>query len=300
MDADFISHDAGAPAAGRRAAGGLLGVLALAVAVALMILGVPTRDDSLQRLRDGQPLRIGYAAEAPYAFVDEGGHVTGEGPILARRVAEALGVQRVEWVQTSFASLVPDLLDARFDVVAAGLFITPERQAVVAFSLPTFRVGAGILHRGEGARLRADCKGLAAVSELRLAVLEGAVEGPRLAACGVPPARLLLVPDAATGQAAVRSGLVDGLVLSEPTVRWMARYDPSGALRTRPVSLDPANPHGRSEGAFAFRPADRALREAWDRVLLAFLGGPEHLAELERFGFQAADLARPPTAAEGR
>lgn len=280
-----------APRLGLALIAGAVGLLALAMS------GPWARDTSLRRHQDGQPLRVGYAVEAPYAFVDGQGKVTGEGPTLARHVADALRIERIVWVQTDFASLVPDLLEGRFDVVAAGLFITAERKARVAFSTPTFLVGEGILHRVGAPIPVADCRHLAADPALRLAVLEGSVEGPRLRVCGVPSERIVPVPDPAAGRAAVQTGIVDGLVLSEPTVRWMALRDPAGELQTTPASLDPADPWARSPGGFAFRHHDRALAEAWDAVLRAHIGSGEHLAQVQPFGFQVTDL--PPPALPG-
>ena len=43
-------------------------------------------------------------------------------------------------------------------------------------------------------------------------------------------------------------------------------------------------------GAFAFRPGDMSLRRAWNQAQANFIGSPEHLALIERFGFSAAEL----------
>src|SRR5690606_16634992 len=68
------------------------------------------------------PLRVGYAIEAPYAFLDEDGRVTGEAPETARWVARRLGRGEPEWVLTEFGSLIGQLQEGRFDVIACGLF----------------------------------------------------------------------------------------------------------------------------------------------------------------------------------
>jgi polar amino acid transport system substrate-binding protein len=223
------------------------------------------RDRSLERVR-ARGLRVGYAVEAPYAFVDARGEVSGESATIARTVAERLSASRVQWVQTGFVRLVPELETGRFDVIASGLFITPERAAHVAFSRPTCRVGAGVLFRADQEAPPASCQALG--PELRVAVVAGAVEAEALAACG--HAQLVVVPDASAWRAAVLNGVVDALALSLPALRWMATEE--GDLRAAPFDLDRAPGYP----AFAFRRDDVALRVAWDEALAGYLGTPEH------------------------
>lgn len=231
-------------------------------------------------------LRVGYAVEAPYAFVDARGEVSGESATIARTVAERLSASRVQWVQTGFVRLVPELETGRFDVIASGLFITPERAAHVAFSRPTCRVGAGVLFRADQEAPPASCQALG--PELRVAVVAGAVEAEALAACG--HAQLVVVPDASAGRAAVLNGVVDALALSLPALRWMATEE--GDLRAAPFDLDRAPGYP----AFAFRRDDVALRVAWDEALAGYLGTPEHARAVEVFGFgleERTDVASP-------
>jgi polar amino acid transport system substrate-binding protein len=51
-------------------------------------------------------------------------------------------------------------------------------------------------------------------------------------------------------------------------------------------------------GAFGFHQEDVALREAFNEVLAEFIGSPEHLKLVERFGFDETTLPGEVTAAE--
>ncbi len=236
-------------------------------------------------------LRIGYAVEAPYAFVVNG-TVTGEAPEVARHVATRLGLADIEWRVMDFDALIRELEEGRIDVIAAGMFITPERARRVAFSEPTFQVGPGLLvARGNPLDLHSYAD-LAAKGDIKAAVLSGSVEEALLWRKGLPEERMVRVPDAQTGRAAVNSGLVQALALSMPTVRWLARNDPSGRTEpAEPFSIAPAMA-AVSHGGFAFRPGDDALRAAWDEELRRFIGSPEHQALVAAFGFSADDLPR--------
>jgi polar amino acid transport system substrate-binding protein len=261
------------------------GLGAAALVLVWVLVGTRERDRSLERVREGA-LRVGYAVEAPYAFVDADGEVTGESAQTARHVAQVLSVARVQWVQTGFSRLVPELETGRFDVVASGLFITRARASRIAFSRPTCRVGVGVLFRADQQAPAAECAALG--PELRIAVVAGAVEAEALATCG--RAQIVVVPDASAGRAAVLNGVVDALVLSLPTLRWMVSEQ--GDFRAAPFDL------GRAPGypAFAFRREDVALREAWDEALAGYLGTPEHTRSVELFGFgleERADVTSP-------
>jgi polar amino acid transport system substrate-binding protein len=217
-------------------------------------------------------------------------------------MAARLGIPRVEWRLTEFGGLIEGLEAGRFDVIAAGMFITPGRQQRVAFSLPAFRVGPGLLVRKGnplGLRSYAD---LLQNPQARVAVVSGSAEESQLLRLGCPGERLVRVPHALSGRAAVESGLADALALSAPTVRWMAA-DPrpglAGTVEACTAAEDGAAAQ-RALGGFAFRKGDRALRLAWDAELAAFVGSPEHRRLVSAFGFTDAELPPGAAAPSGR
>lgn len=261
-----------------RPLGWLLAVLVATLAAAVWyLLG---DGDTLGTIRRSGVIRVGYAVEAPYAFVAADGRVTGEGPETARVVAGQLG-WRIEWVQTDFDALIPDLLDDRFDMVTAGLFVTPEREQLVRFVLPELQVGGGLLVRQgnpEGLRSIADLK---RSTRPKGAAITGSVEALQLADLGD---RLVLVPDARSGAAVVKTGLAAALALSWPTVRRMAAGHPG---------LEAVRDAQHSAGflvAAAFRPQDHTLALTWRRAQTQVLGSEAHLRAIAPFGFQASDV----------
>lgn len=249
-------------------------------------------DHSRDRVTRASTIRIGYAVEAPFAFIDPGGRVTGESPELARAIAERMGIATITWVQTDFDQLIADLNTDRFDVIAAGMFITPARARLVAFSQPTFHVAQGLLVRAGNPLGISSYAQVADMPDVRIAVISGALEESLLLRSGVAPGQLVYVPDALTGRVAVESGLADGLALSAPTLRWMIASDQGLRLELADpfVQPAPALASRAGYGAFAFRQADRQLREAWDKAMGPLIGSPEHLKIIEPFGFSAASL----------
>ncbi|MFD2110356.1 ectoine/hydroxyectoine ABC transporter substrate-binding protein EhuB [Thiorhodococcus fuscus] len=269
------------------------GAILLIAAVILSFLGAAyLRDDSLSRLRSSGVIRIGYAIEPPYAFIDAGGRVTGESPEVAKRIVKALGIHRIQWRQMEFGSLIPELEAGRIDLIAAGLFFTPDRARRVRFSDPTFRVGPDLLvSKGNPRGLHA-FRQIAEDSGVRLAVLSGSVEESLLRRLGVDPGRLVQVPDALTGRVAVESGVADALMLSAPAVHWMATAHRSDLTQLFISAEDPAPVLGDTYGigAFAFRVEDRALVSAWNAAQRVFVGSEAHRHLLLGFGFQNTEV----------
>ncbi|MBX3745268.1 MAG: transporter substrate-binding domain-containing protein [Verrucomicrobiae bacterium] len=248
-------------------------------------------DGSLRRVREAERFRVGYAVEAPFAFVDATGRVTGEAPEVARRVAAQVGLERLEWRQYEFGELIGALEDHEIDMVAAGMFVSAERAVRVRFSRPTCRVAQGLLvlaGNPRGLHSYGDIAGRGA----RVAIVAGSVEESLLEATGVPAERRVRVPDAAAGRAAVVSGFTDGLALSAPTIRWMlANGRAEGLEMAEP--FEPMRQDGEEVAgypAFVFRRGDRTLGEAWDRVLETFLGSMEHRELVRPFGIGEDEL----------
>lgn len=249
----------------------------LVIATLLLVLGC---DGSLERARES--LRVGYAVEAPYAWINAEGRITGESPEVLRVVARRLGVVSIEWRQVDFSRLIEELREGKVDVIASGLFITPERQKLVRFSLPTVRVREAFLVRQGDPRAPASLQPPPGPTPV-VAVVAGAYEGPLLTGLGWSPEALFQVPDALTGMRMVESGRVEALVLSAPTLRYMASQRPNLEVQVLEEST------GQLAG-FAFRIEDEALARAWDEVLHDYIGSPEHLAVVAPLGFTEESL----------
>lgn len=266
--------------------GGGIVVFAMAALVLLQ------RDRSLTSLQRAGVIRIGYAVEPPYIFLKPGGEVTGAEAEVARKVVADLGIQRIAWRLTEFERLISELEAARVDAIVAGMFITPERAARVRFSEPTFHVQQGLLVASGNPHQLHSYAQVAAMPEVKIAVISGAIEADLLEQLGASRAQLVSAPDALTGRVAVETGAVDGLALSALTIRWMALQDQLGRTEmARPfVQDDIVNEQYLGYGAVAFRQGDDQLRAAWNQALQQFIGTPQHLDLIAPFGFSDAEL----------
>ena len=263
-------------------------VLTLAAAAFLANMTLNGGADGLQGIRAAGVIRIGYAVEAPYAMLGTVGEVTGEAPEIARYVVERLGIARIAWRQVRFEDLINELRSGMIDVAASGMFITPEREERVLFSIPTMEVRPAMLMRAGTVKGVDTYRGLARAGDVRAAVIGGSVEERRLQELGLDERLVVRVPDALTGVKAVETGLVDAFLLSEPSLRWAKAQLGLHDLEVLPVQTDPGDVVQSGRPAFAFGPDDSGLRDEWNKALRTFLGSSEHCALVARFGLECS------------
>lgn len=263
----------------------------LLVAVVALVLGGVILAGSPRDAGAGT-LRALYAIEPPFAFVDSRGRVTGEAPEVLRIVARRAGYREVEFVHAEFGQLLHDLMNGRADVVASGLFITPERARIARFTRPTARVGGALLVMSGNPLGLHSLNDIAVHPDAVLAVIDGAVEVAQGRRAGVPDARLQRHGDAGAAVVAVIEGRADALLLSDVSLNYMLTHSGfSGVELARPFA--PPKRDGRAENgwpALAVRPQDEVLARRLDEALAGFLGTAEHREQMARFGFTPDNL----------
>jgi polar amino acid transport system substrate-binding protein len=262
-------------------------------AAAIVALALPAEAQSplQEKIADSGQVVIGIANEAPYGFSTADGTVTGEAPEIAKHILGEMGVEEVEGVITEFGSLIPGLNAGRFDMIAAGMFLTPERCAQITFSEPTYGIGQAFLIQEGNPKNISNYEDVAANSDVTLAVMAGAIEGQYAQQAGVPVGQLLVVPDRAAGTAAVEAGRADAFALTSLTIGDIveARGDGSGLAMTDAFSTV-AGQNVKGHGGFGFRNEDAEFVDEFNQQLAEFIGTEEHLALVEPFGFGKDEL----------
>lgn len=262
--------------------------IAALTGMALWLVHINAPPTVTHRIERGGSLRVGFALEAPYAFYDEQGHLTGEAPEIFRLMAQRMGIEHIDWVRLDFANLLPELQLGRIDAIAAGMFITPERARQAAFTLPTATVRAALIVR-QGERQLPQRPLLADLTKtgvaLRWSTVHGAAENNLLLQAGVLPAHIATVPQAQRGVRSVVESAADAFAISAVSAWHTVSHNPQWALEVRTLGDAPA---GRP--AFVFRQDDVALRDTMNTALQAYLGTGEHQSLVQRFGFTSDEL----------
>ena len=147
----FIAHrfEAAAKPGAVRSSAALLVLLVLSVAA-------PMRAGTLDRIRDGGKLTIGYRSDArPFSYQEASGPPAGYSIALCGKVAEALKAElglrelAIEYVAVSSEDRFHAVRQGRVDLLCAEATATLARRREVAFSIPIFPSGIGALLRAD-------------------------------------------------------------------------------------------------------------------------------------------------------
>ena len=249
---------------------------------------------TLEKVKAAGKVRVGYANEAPYAFLRSSeNQVTGEAVEIARVVLKRMGVNEVEGVLTEFGSLIPGLQASRFDIIAAGMYVTPDRCKQVQFSEPTYGVGEGFLVKAGNPLDLHSYEDVIKNDNVRLGVVVGAIQVDYAKSLDIPDGRVIVFPDAVSALAGVQAGRADVYAATALTVAdLMTKTNPDDGLERAQPFTDPVidGKDVRGYGAFAFRNADAEFRDAFNAELKKFIGTEEHARLVEPFGFSKQEL----------
>ena len=244
--------------------------------------------DLLDRLRAQGVVRLGIAGEIPFGFIDKDGELTGEAPELGRVIFKRLGVDRVQPVPTEFGSLIPGLNSQQFDVVAAGMYVNAERCEQVIFADPDYQMLDSFIVRKGNPKDLHDYRDVVE-KKARFATGTGYAEIQYAVEAGYKESDILVVPDQVAGLNAVEAGRVDVFAGTALTTRAVVRNSRKAEVTRAFAPLVDGKPHVDG-GAFAFRPTETRLRDAFNVELRKLRESGELFRILRPFGFSRAEM----------
>jgi len=254
--------------------------------------GKPTQQTTFQQAKLDGNVTVGFANEKPYAYANSDGKLTGEAVEVARAVLDKLGIHKMTGVLTQFRSLIPGLNANRFDIITAGMFITPDRAKQIAFANPDYRIGESIaVKKGNPLNLHS-YKDIANNSKAKVAVMSGAIEYNYLLKSGVPIARIVIVPDQPSAVSALEAGRADAITMTGPSLESMLKAANDAQL-VRAQSFTQPVIDGKSVlgyGAAGFRQSDKDFRDAYNVELKKMEDSGQLLKIIEPFGFSKSEL----------
>lgn len=255
----------------------------------------PAGDEAIAEFQENG-VTIGIANERPYGFEDESGEATGEAPELAREVFSRLGIEITGFEVVDFGALINGLNAGNYDVIAAGMFIDPERAQQALFAQPDY-CGTTAFAVPEGNPDNLTDFQSVTDAGITLGVLAGAVEEGYALDSGVPEGQVEVLQTTPDLFDALAGGRIDAVALTSITVRTQTE-DLEGFEATEgfvPV-IDGEEQLGC--GAFAFTYDNLELRNAFTEELIAMQEADEVLPIIEEFGWaqEDVDLAKENTA----
>jgi polar amino acid transport system substrate-binding protein len=266
----------------------LKGVAALGMAALTLgtMAGLASAQALLEKADKGEPIRIGFANEIPFAYPGDDGSPKGFVNVFTIGVLKKMGYEKIEPVQTEWGGLIPGLNANRFDIVTGGMNILASRCENIAFSEPMATVGDGFIVAPGNLKKIGDYKSVASSGAV---MVTGAgysnIEAAK--AAGVAEANIMQVPGPTEILAAVKAGRADAGAGTYFTMKQLA--DASGG------AVEVTDPAAMPEESFnwagiGFRKADQAFLDKFNAAMKDYIGTDEMLAAVAEYGYGKASL----------
>lgn len=255
-------------------------------ALAYGFVGAANAQSLEERAESGQPIRIGFANEIPFAYPGDDGSPKGFVNVMTIGILEKMGYENIEPVQTEWGGLIPGLNANRFDIVTGGMNILASRCENIAFSEPIATVGDGFILAPGNPKNISD---YASLIENDAVMVTGSgysnIEAAK--AAGVEDTNIMQVPGPTEILAAVRANRADAGAGTYFTMKQLA--DSSGG------AVEASDPSAMPEDSFnwagiGFREADREFLDRFNTALAEYIGSEEMLAAVAEYGYGEGSL----------
>lgn len=216
-------------------------------------------DSVLARVMEAGVMRVANPQTSPpYSFRDENDEVAGFDVDLANEIGERMGVE-IEFIQGTFDTFIPGLDTDRWDIVIAGMSITPEREEAADFSIPYRVASVTVFLNGDD---DAEVAGLEDLAGRSIAVLAGSSDVER--AESVPDAELQTYENATLALTDLGLGRVDAYIGSRPVGLYAAQ---ASDLNVRATDVELAT----ERNGMAIKQGEDELKAEMDRLVREML-----------------------------
>jgi len=259
---------------------------AAGAAALVMGAGIAHAGPLMDRIEAGEPIRLGFANEVPWAYPGENNAPEGFVNAYVLGVLGKMGHDDVEPVVTDWGGLIPGLRAGRFDIVTGGMYILGSRCENMAFSEPMGKFGdAFIVPSGnpKGLESYADLaeEGAIFVTGAGYNTVEHAKQE------GVPESNIMTVPGNTEILAAVRAGRADAGGVTYFSARNLAEQSGGAVEVTDPNALPD---YTQNWVGIGFREADRDFLEEFNAAQADYLGSSEMMEAVAPYGYSEAQL----------
>ncbi|HWK63661.1 MAG TPA: ectoine/hydroxyectoine ABC transporter substrate-binding protein EhuB [Rhizobiaceae bacterium] len=259
------------------------GAALLAMACVLQVVHQPASAGVLEeKVKAGEPIKIGYSIDPPYAITTPSGEAAGSMNVMAIKILERMGA-KVEPVVTEWGGLIPGLQASRFDVITVGMYITPNRCQSVLFSEPIGRFGDALLV------LKGNPKGVTSLeqiknsTDLKLATISGYAFVGVAAKAGIAESDLMLVQDVPAMLQALKAGRAHVGGLSKGAANELLAKTSDFEI----VAEYKQDPDTFKYSGYGFRLEDETFAAAFNAELASYLGSDEMLADVAPYNYDA-------------
>ena len=263
-------------------------LVGLASTVLISVSGLAWAGPLEDRVAAGEPIRLGFAAAAPWAHPGENGEPLGFVNVMALDLLEKMGHTNVEPVVTDWAGLIPSLMAGRVDIITGGMYILGSRCKNIDFSEPLGQFGnAFIVPEGnpQGLDTYAKIKDAGVV----VAAVAGYVNVEEALKVGIKEENVMQLPGTTEVLAAVKSG--------RAAVGAMTAVE-ADDLAAKTEGIDATDQNALPQWTFnwvaiGFHPDDDAIREEFNEGINGYLGSEQMLADVAEYDYLPSNVPSP-------
>jgi polar amino acid transport system substrate-binding protein len=262
-------------------------LLALVAGAATLGATFSAQAESLmEKAKAGEPIRIGFANEVPWAYPGDNGEPMGFVNTIALGILNNMGYDNIEPVQTEWGGLIPGLQADRSDIITGGMYILKERCENVAFSNPIGVFGDAFIVAAGNPKGIEDYQDI--VDQDAIFVTGAGYNQIKVAkGQGIPASNIMEVPGPTEILAAVRSGRADAGGVTYFTAKNLAE-ESGGAVEVTDPRMLPEET--LNWVGIAFRKSDQDFLDAFNAALADYLGSDEMMQAVAQYGYTAAQL----------
>jgi polar amino acid transport system substrate-binding protein len=256
------------------------------VALGISVAGSAMAQDLMKKAEAGDPIRIGFANEIPFAYPGDDGSPQGFVNAITIGILSKMGYDKIEPVQTEWGGLIPGLQANRFDIITGGMNILKSRCENVAFSEPIAKIGDAFIvapgnPKGVGNYDDLKTKGAVMVTGAGYSNIEQAK------AAGVSADNIMEVPGPTEILAAVKAGRADAGAGTYFTMKQLADSSDGAVEVTDPGAMPESLVNWAGIG---FRKADQDFLDKFNAALKGYLGSDEMMAAVAKYGYGKGSL----------
>jgi len=195
---------------------------AAALGCLALLAAQPARADLLDDIMKAKKIRISTdLAIPPSGMMDANMKPTGSDVETAQLLAKDWGLE-LEFIQTTGATRIPNVLTGKADIIISTLSVTPERAKVIDFSK-----GYAVLRTVIAAPKSVNVKSLADLDGKTVGTVRGTTHDTQLTKEGPKGMKLVRYEDDATEGQAFLSGQVDIFSTAEMIVPQLDKKNPA-------------------------------------------------------------------------
>lgn len=206
----------------------IVSAVTAALALAVSFTAAAHAESKLQEVLARGKLIVGTGStNPPWGFQDKSGNLVGFDIDLARILAKGLfnDPSKVEFVTQSSDARIPNITTGQVDITCQAMTVAAPRAQQVAFTIPYYREGVGLLLRQGGKY--ADFAALkAAGSSVTVSVLQN-VYAEAMVHAALPDAKVEQFDNVALMYQGLNSGRADAAATDASSLRWFMKQNPN-------------------------------------------------------------------------